>query len=263
MSPYLRLITTTGFTRHMGGLAATDYLLGPAHIKKTHHVLDVGCGAGLTAAHLAQTYGCKVTGLDSSQSALTLAWEAHKNEPYTKKLDFVRGDMLQLPFPDNHFQVVCCESVLLFVKNKNLGLREMTRVLKPGGFLSLNELIVATNENQAAMVEHFARHEMGAHLIDAEQYGHLANENNLNRVLWDEASLNIWSQIISDFSQFFTPKNALLLMEMAHQTLTSKEIREDLKLFGRFIMESPKDTAKNLMTLKALLRKPQSPKAIN
>lgn len=256
MSPYLRLITTFGFTRHMGGLKATDYLLEHANLKEDQHVLDVGCGAGLSSAHIAKTYDVKVTGLDSSQNALKLAWETHKNEPYLAKLDFVAGDITSMPFADNTFDVVNCESVILFVDDKEAALKEMMRVLKPGGFISLNELVIDPHRNADEVVEYFRKEEMGAYLITPEAYRGIIAEINGKPTIWDEESFSLLSQIIADTQQFFNFKSVLLMLEMLHKTFTDSEVRRDMLLFLKFILEGPKDLAQSLMTIKTLIKKP-------
>ena len=70
LSPYLRVIAKTGNTRHPGGLAASDILLSKTNIGTNSRVLDVGCGAGHSTAHVAKTYGCRVIGLDMSKAAI-------------------------------------------------------------------------------------------------------------------------------------------------------------------------------------------------
>lgn len=256
MSPYLRLITTFGFTRHMGGLKATDYLLNHADLKENQHVLDVGCGAGLSSAHIAKTYNVKVTGVDHSENALKLAWETHKNEPYLGKLDFVAADIGSLPFPDQTFDVVNCESVLLFVDDKKTALMEMFRVLKPGGFISINELVIDPHRNTDEIVEYFQKDEMGAYLIAPETYRRIIGEIHGKATVWDEESFSILGQIIADTQQFFNFKSILLMLEMAHKTFTDSEVRRDMLLFFKFILEGPKDVTQSLMTIKALIKKP-------
>ena len=53
-----------GFTKHLGGVKATEELATSCHIGAGSYVLDVGCGAGVTACFLAKRYGCRVVGVD-------------------------------------------------------------------------------------------------------------------------------------------------------------------------------------------------------
>jgi 2-polyprenyl-3-methyl-5-hydroxy-6-metoxy-1,4-benzoquinol methylase len=52
------------FTKHLGGQTATDQLVRLCHIDASSHVLDVGCGVGITPSNLGKSVGCAVTGID-------------------------------------------------------------------------------------------------------------------------------------------------------------------------------------------------------
>src|SRR5881296_1859283 len=65
-------------------------------------VLDAGCGVGYGCAYLART-AMRVTGVDRSTEALAYAREHHS----APNVEFVEADLLELPFPDASFDVVC------------------------------------------------------------------------------------------------------------------------------------------------------------
>jgi demethylmenaquinone methyltransferase / 2-methoxy-6-polyprenyl-1,4-benzoquinol methylase len=90
--------------------------------------LDVACGSGkLTAELRRQAGGGLVVGMDFSGGMLL---EAKRREPGPS---YVRGDALSLPFPDRTFDAVTIAFGLRNLADPELGLREMARVLKPGG----------------------------------------------------------------------------------------------------------------------------------
>lgn len=91
-------------------------------------VLDVGCGAGFCTNPLAKE-GYDVTGLDFSVSALEVA----RANDATRKVEYVEGDALQLPFAARSFDVVISMDVLEHVAPVSKAVEEATRVLKPGG----------------------------------------------------------------------------------------------------------------------------------
>jgi len=91
-------------------------------------VLDIGCGGGFLANHLAIA-GHRVTGLDSSADALHVA-TAH--DP-TRSVIYERGDALSLPFADGSFDVVCAMDFLEHVEDPKRAIAEAARVLAPGG----------------------------------------------------------------------------------------------------------------------------------
>jgi len=56
-----------GLTKHLGGVGATEELIELCHIGEGKHVLDVGCGVGVTPCFIAKRYGCRVVGVDISE----------------------------------------------------------------------------------------------------------------------------------------------------------------------------------------------------
>jgi 2-polyprenyl-6-hydroxyphenyl methylase/3-demethylubiquinone-9 3-methyltransferase len=91
-------------------------------------VLDVGCGAGFLANDLARR-GHAVVGLDSSAEALSVA-AAHDE---TRSVVWKHNDADPLPFDANSFEVVCAMDFLEHVPRPEAIVREVARVLAPGG----------------------------------------------------------------------------------------------------------------------------------
>jgi ubiquinone/menaquinone biosynthesis C-methylase UbiE len=100
-------------------------------------VLDVGCGDGvLTCA--AASRGAHVTGVDPDPAMLD-AGRSRAGRAGVKA-EFLDGRIERLPFADASFDVVAAVTVLCFVDEASLAVREMARVLRPGGRLVLGEL---------------------------------------------------------------------------------------------------------------------------
>jgi demethylmenaquinone methyltransferase/2-methoxy-6-polyprenyl-1,4-benzoquinol methylase len=91
--------------------------------------LDIACGTGLLAAELHLLAGSqgRVVGLDFSASMVEIARSSAAGSSY------LRGDALRLPFPDGTFQASTMAFGLRNLADPVLGLREMLRVLVPGG----------------------------------------------------------------------------------------------------------------------------------
>ncbi len=253
LSPYLRLIGKIANTRHPGGLIASEALLNKTDINESWRVLDIGCGAGHTSAHVAEKYGCFVNGIDIAQSALDHAKALYKNEPYFQRMSFEHADLMQLPFSDGYFHAVLCESVLIFNVDKEAALKEMARVLRPDGYLLLNELCLA-NFNDDDLRIYFARPEFGACLWDAPRLMSLITNMDFKTIVHDESSFSFSEQIKADFSQFGNKKGLYQLLELAHKTLTDKELRQDLWKIIKFFFEMPQGMQK-LHILKLLAQK--------
>ena len=97
-------------------------------------VLDLCCGTGDVAFRFARA-GAAVVGADFSASMLSVAESRRAREGAHASVQFVRADALCLPFPDASFEVVTISYGLRNLSDFNRGLREMWRVLKPGGRL--------------------------------------------------------------------------------------------------------------------------------
>jgi SAM-dependent methyltransferase len=94
-------------------------------------ILDAGCGTGSILKQLANPM--KTVGVDLSPEAISFCRQRGLDNVY-------QADICALPFVDRSFDIVICSSVLYhqWVKDVAAAVREMRRVLRPGGFLLLN-----------------------------------------------------------------------------------------------------------------------------
>lgn len=123
---------------YRGGKAVANLLLRDMQIPRDPVGLDIGCGPGVTTIALYEKCGLqgKVYGLDISQRMVDRAIENGKKLGYDD-LIFVKGDAESLGFPDDMFDVVISLYAFQFFPDKPKALKEMFRVLKPGGWLGL------------------------------------------------------------------------------------------------------------------------------
>ncbi len=100
------------------------------------NMLDVGCGQGhwtkTLAPYLAEN--SKITAIDNDESWFESNAELESHFKLSK-IDFnlKKGDAENIPFEDESFDFVTCQTVLIHLKNPKKALKEMTRVLKPNG----------------------------------------------------------------------------------------------------------------------------------
>ena len=101
-------------------------------------LLDVGCGNGAAAIHLARTFRLDATGIDIDADQIQAAAEAANGLPDTR---FIVGDANALPFPDGEFDLVYTNKATHHIPDWRRAISEMARVLKPGGHLIYSDFV--------------------------------------------------------------------------------------------------------------------------
>lgn len=114
-----------------------------ANIKSGDSVLDLGSGAGndcFVARSIVGENG-KVTGIDFTAEMLKKAQENTKKMGY-KNVEFVKGDIEEMPLSDNSFDVVISNCVLNLVPNKDKAFKEIYRVLKSNARFCISDVVI-------------------------------------------------------------------------------------------------------------------------
>jgi demethylmenaquinone methyltransferase / 2-methoxy-6-polyprenyl-1,4-benzoquinol methylase len=116
----------------------------PVHVRRETFVLDLCCGTGDLAIALNRRYWARVIGVDFAHSMLVRARKksARLHSPDLVRLRpirFFEADALRLPFADASFDLVTSAFGFRNLANYEAGLREIQRVLKPGGTVAILE----------------------------------------------------------------------------------------------------------------------------
>jgi demethylmenaquinone methyltransferase/2-methoxy-6-polyprenyl-1,4-benzoquinol methylase len=103
-------------------------------------VLDVATGTGMVAFELARRGGCDVVGLDQSEEMLAGARKRLGGEPgLGEHVRFVQGEAEKLPFEDGEFDALTFTYLLRYVDDREATMRELARVVRPGGQIGMIE----------------------------------------------------------------------------------------------------------------------------
>jgi len=132
----------TGFYGPQGPIGPQDQLrmerlvADSAAVAADCEVLDVGCGVGGPACHLARVTGARIRGLTPNPAQLALARASALRQSLAPRVAFDLGDASRLPYPDSSFDVVLFFESACHFADRACFFAEAWRVLRPGGRLA-------------------------------------------------------------------------------------------------------------------------------
>jgi demethylmenaquinone methyltransferase / 2-methoxy-6-polyprenyl-1,4-benzoquinol methylase len=121
-------------------------------------VLDVATGTGMVAAGLVRSYRCSVVGLDQSPEMLAGARaKLEADRRLAEHVTLLRGEAESLPFGDRDFDHLTFTYLLRYVEDPGATLRELARVVKPGGRIASLEFMLPPNPLARALWRVYTR----------------------------------------------------------------------------------------------------------
>jgi len=118
------------------------YLAHKMNMQEGATVLDVGCGVGGPAREIAKFSGANIVGLNNNDYQIERATRYAEKEGLSKQLQFVKGDFMQMSFPDNSFDAVYAIEATVHAPSLEGIYSEIFRVLKPGGVFGVYEWLM-------------------------------------------------------------------------------------------------------------------------
>lgn len=194
----------------------TDQMIERMHIVEGMRVLDVGCGVGGPAIRLANATGAEVLGITVSAEQVKRATALAEAQGLSGQVGFQRADVLDLPFPAESFDAVWALESLCHVPDRPTALKNIARVLRPGGRLVVTDFFQRgpIRPEKKPAVDGYFRDFMMSPMVTAEGYPRL----------FQEAGLLFHEQL--DISEQTLPRTFTLMSERIQ--------REKLDFEGRF-----------------------------
>ncbi|MGY9057897.1 MAG: SAM-dependent methyltransferase [Alphaproteobacteria bacterium] len=137
----------------LSGVESSDFMVERAGIGSASTVLDIGCGVGGPALHLAEKTGCTLTGIDLIEWHTEEATARAATRGLSARTHFQPGDATALDFADGSFDVAWSQDAWCHVPDKAAVVAEAARVIKPGGMLALTDWVQLGEMEPAYLAE--------------------------------------------------------------------------------------------------------------
>jgi ubiquinone/menaquinone biosynthesis C-methylase UbiE len=133
---------------NLGHTKLTNWGLSCLTIKEDDIILDIGCGGGKTVNKLAKiAEKGKVYGIDFSDTAIKFSSRLNRHNINLGKVNIQKASVSLLPFPDNFFNIVTAIETYFFWPDLENDMKEVLRVIKPGGKLLIVSEAYKNSEN--------------------------------------------------------------------------------------------------------------------
>ena len=228
---YIGAMTSPTF----GGWRGTDRLIKMLNLKnmKQPKILEVGCSTGYITRYIAKKFDCTITGIDLSNLIIEIA-KNEANKLNLQNISFRNGNVENIPFPDNTFDVVYGEAITALVPDPVEVIKEYHRVLKPGGKLATLDLFMKESlskdfvEEINKIMSNVIGSEIGIRTL--KEWIKIFNDSILNEI----KILDYYEDVFK--REYSTSKMLKIISKMLYYMITNRIIRKKLTpalKFGR------------------------------
>jgi len=230
--------------------AQQDLLVREAGIGPGLRALDVGCGVGGPACHIARTTGARVTGITISPTQVRIARRLFRRAGLERRCEVVLGDAMQMSFDSQSFDVVYAIESACHMPNKEHFFAECARVLADGGTLAGWDWVRCSGSDAERFTDPICRYFVLPSLCTLEQIGEhlrhaglevltledLAHRSNVARPWWQPLERRLASRL-SWLAVQFSP--TLRMMRSSGERLVAAGKAGAFSPLGFFVARKP------------------------
>jgi len=170
---------------HIRGDAATRELIALSGFTPDLHILDVGCGIGGSTRRLTHETGCRTTGIDLSDEYIDTARRLTQLLGMQDRVAFEACSALALPFEDDAFDGAWSLQMNMNVEDKLAWLKELYRVIKPGGRAVLYE-VCGNRNTQPYFPVPWAQDSSMSFLVPPESFREIVSSAEFDIAVWND-----------------------------------------------------------------------------